>query len=490
MIIVLIVLFGFILRVVNLISFPIFTDESIYIYWAELLTSDLHTLLLPVWDGKTPLYIWFVSLLLKLHIPYLFAGRIVSVIAGIISIILIYKIGIIIQNKKIGYIAAILLAINPFVLFYDRMALMDSLMTLFGLCAFYFSYKFIKSKKIIYSVLTGISLGFAFLSKPSGSVFILFIGLIWIYIKKIKELKTFIIYSAITGSIYLFLSNTIRISSAFFRMELKNQEFLLSFSEFIQNPFQLIEKNILQLLLWLLQYNSILLLVLIFLPIILFVKKTDNKHIFVLYSFYTISILGICTFGKVIFPRYFTFTMPYLILIISTFLFEINHKFPKASTILFIIIGSIWLYTSYVTILYPTKLTLPFIDKDQYITGRSSGFGINQIYETIDQKLTQSNLIIVTDNAYGLFPYALELRYRDQKNSSIFFLPTWEFDSKFDIKLTNLKKRQMNSKVLFIFKDKVLHTFDQNLIQKYQFQLIQEINKPENKSSFLLYESR
>ena len=80
-------------RLYNLTLLPIFTDESVYIYWAKYIATYHTNWLISLTDGSPPLFIWMAFPLLEIFPEdmYLFAGRLVSVIAGGIGLIGIYK---------------------------------------------------------------------------------------------------------------------------------------------------------------------------------------------------------------------------------------------------------------------------------------------------------------------------------------------------------------------------------------------------------------
>jgi hypothetical protein len=48
-------------RLIALLKLPIFTDESIYIYWAKFIDSYHSHWLISITDGKPPLLIWVLT---------------------------------------------------------------------------------------------------------------------------------------------------------------------------------------------------------------------------------------------------------------------------------------------------------------------------------------------------------------------------------------------------------------------------------------------
>ena len=70
------------LRLTGLTRLPIFSDEAIYIHWAQIISRDPGQFLISLTDGKQPLFMWLNVLTVGLFDDPLVSGRLVSVIAG------------------------------------------------------------------------------------------------------------------------------------------------------------------------------------------------------------------------------------------------------------------------------------------------------------------------------------------------------------------------------------------------------------------------
>src|SRR6185369_17904794 len=73
---------AFILRIYNLTIIPVFADEAIYIRWSQVMRNVPELRFLPLSDGKQPLFMWATIPLFKLFSDPLFAGRFLSVLCG------------------------------------------------------------------------------------------------------------------------------------------------------------------------------------------------------------------------------------------------------------------------------------------------------------------------------------------------------------------------------------------------------------------------
>src|SRR6266571_4238197 len=77
----------FFTRFYNILGLPIFTDEAIYVRWAQIAANDASWRFISLTDGKQPMFIWIGMILMKLIHDPLLAGRMVSVIAGFFSMV-------------------------------------------------------------------------------------------------------------------------------------------------------------------------------------------------------------------------------------------------------------------------------------------------------------------------------------------------------------------------------------------------------------------
>src|SRR3989344_2405472 len=115
-------------RLLTISQLPLFTDEAIYVRWAQIAKNDANWRFISLTDGKQPLFIWFVIVAMKFINDPLVAARVVSVFAGIgTSIGLFFVTRQLFRNYWIGIISASLYVIYSFALVYDRMALYDGL---------------------------------------------------------------------------------------------------------------------------------------------------------------------------------------------------------------------------------------------------------------------------------------------------------------------------------------------------------------------------
>jgi len=111
--------------------------------------------------------------------------RLACVLAGILSVYILYLIGKKLFNEKVGLIAAFILSINPYHLWVSRVGLQESILILFILLAFYFFLKSLLDKKYILATWT--LFGICILTKLTAIILLPIFFVIIIYKKQLKE---------------------------------------------------------------------------------------------------------------------------------------------------------------------------------------------------------------------------------------------------------------------------------------------------------------
>jgi hypothetical protein len=151
------------LRAYDIRSLPIFTDEALYLRWASDIWDQKTrmSLFIPLMDdGKQPLFMWLSVVTMRLFDDPLVAGRAVSVVAGTCG-----AVGVVLTGRRLGgvlagLVAGVLYAVAPFAIFYDRMALPESLVSaaaVWSLCLGVYGVTRTQTRRD--AVLLGIALG-------------------------------------------------------------------------------------------------------------------------------------------------------------------------------------------------------------------------------------------------------------------------------------------------------------------------------------------
>ena len=148
------------LRFWNLNSLPIFADEAIYVRWSQVMRAESSLRFLPLSDGKQPLFMWLTIPFLKVVSDPLVAGRALSALAGLGTVI---GIGLasyfLFSNIRLSILTTLLAAVLPYLVFFDRMALADSLLAMFLVWTFNFSYLSFIHRRLDLAMFAGFALG-------------------------------------------------------------------------------------------------------------------------------------------------------------------------------------------------------------------------------------------------------------------------------------------------------------------------------------------
>ncbi|MEC7640544.1 MAG: glycosyltransferase family 39 protein, partial [Nitrospinota bacterium] len=178
--------FYLITRITHLTVLPVFNDEAVYLHWAKLIEEDSGNLWISIEaDSKKPLLIWLLVLGFKLFHDPLWAGRMVSVAAGMGSLVGIYLVGCRYHSRRVGQLGALLFVFSPYHLFFDRMVYEAALIDCFFIWSLWLTLSLVRGETqgslFLYvglAVVTGLGL-----LTQSVAVLFVFLPLLitWIY---------------------------------------------------------------------------------------------------------------------------------------------------------------------------------------------------------------------------------------------------------------------------------------------------------------------
>ena len=429
---VLLVIFYFATRLPNLLSFPIFTDEAIYVRWTQIGLNDANWRFISLTDGKQPSFVWLGMVFLKLFQEPLLSLRLVSVVSGLFVMgglfFLTYEL---FKNKWTALLSSFLYVVFPFAVVYDRLALYDSLLAVFVVWATYFAVLLARKIRLDIAFFLGFAIGGAMLTKSSGvfSAYLLPVTLFLFDFKNKKWKENLIKWGFLALFAFILAEgfyNVIKLSPFAHIIGEKNTIFVYTFSEWLSNPFVNTLGNFKGLSDWLFTYLTPFF---VFFILVSFatIKKFPKEKLLLLFYF-VLPFAALTLFGKVIFPRFIFFMSISLIPLVSVGLTEVilwSHNFLKKRGI-----DSIWGVSTLIIIffiLYPLKVSLDFVfnpknvaiasaDREQYISGWPSGGGIKESIEFFKKEAEDKKIFIATEGTFGLMPYALDIYLGDNKN--------------------------------------------------------------------------
>ena len=430
MLISILVIVTFLTRIINLLNIPIFTDEAIYIRWAQIGLADPAHRFIALTDGKQPLLTWIMYPFLKIFTDPLFAGRFVSVLSAVFAVCGIYLIARELFSRKVALFASILYIFSPFTLIYDRLALMDSLLAMFAIWSLYLHILLVRRLRLDIALILGIIIGLAMLTKSSALFFIyLFPASLILFDLKQKEIiQRFFKWSAyvvISSVIALVMYNSLRLSPWFYIIEQKNLTFIRTFSDFVSDPFVSLIPNLHGLFIWLFEYITLPVFVVVIAGLLWGIKGRDRKIIY-LFVWFIVPFLALAAFGFVIFPRFVLFMTLPLLLIAALAIDQITQwrgliyaKSNVAKYIFALLIFCFPFYQSLVLIISPVHAAIPRTDRNQLFDDWPSGYGVNEVISYINEKSKEGKVVLGTEGTFGLNPAVYEIYLGSNKNVEI-----------------------------------------------------------------------
>jgi Dolichyl-phosphate-mannose-protein mannosyltransferase len=475
-------------------------------------------LFIPLSDGKQPLFMWLATIPMWLNSDHLFAGRLPSVLSGLAAIVGIWLLTYeLFKKKSLAHISALVYLICPFTLMYDRLMLADSMLAMWGIYAIYFNIRLAKHPSIKNAIILGTIYGLGLLTKSPALFYfllaplsLLFFGAIsdngklnidqikfwkwgtslW---KKFAQWTGLWLLAVLIGQAFQAI---LRLSNMYHMIGRKNLEFIITSQEFFANPFGLLLGNMTGMTTWFIVYLG---WPFVFCFVVGLAVALYRKDIRILYLF-LLAILpwvASASFNKVLYPRYLLFFTPQLLIIIGYGIYEIN-KFvlSKLTTtqlnlkwgiiaVLNLAISSYALYSSSMILFNPPKALLPLQDREQYIVGWPSGYGVNEITEFLKKEYKDKGKIAVgTEGTFGLMPFALQIMFYDEiyntpgSNEKIFIDGYWPFDKVHQ----QIVEYAAGRPTYF-----VVYQTEKEPPAEFPLELVMKIPKPDGKSSMRLY---
>ena len=418
-----------------LTKLPVFADEAIYLRWAQLILDDWRQyLFFPLNDGKTPLFIWLAVGSLKIFTDPLLAGRMISLIAGLVQVWVTVSIVKKLGGQKIAVVFATLTVIwLPFWFFHHRMALMDGLLVLWLSLSInsLLSASLKKSKRWQALLGAGLFFGLSLLTKLSALLFIPILLLVpWLVkTKKINHAHT-LSWSVGTLLIGLLVFLSLKLQPAFGQLFNRGNDFLYPLNEVLALKVWPVvfanSRHVWQVL------NAYLTWPILILPILgLWQTKWQRKHFILLLT--ALGFLGpIILLSKVLYPRYLLpAALP--ITISASLAFEqfflstkkaIKKPFIFFIKVSFLIFGITFVSTKaleFTLISWQDPNHLPFtdLDRSQYLQAWSAGNGIKETTDYLLLTAQEHTVAVATEGYFGTLPDGVLMYLHNQDVTNI-----------------------------------------------------------------------
>lgn len=474
----LIICLFFVTRLVKLDRFPIFSDEGIYVRWAKVAWHDASWRFISLTDGRQPLQTWATIPFLKLFPSNaLLAGRMFAVTSGFVGLVGIFSLLFILFGKSSAYVGSFFYLFTPYLLFYNRIALVDSAVNTAFIWILFFSILLARYIRLDISLLFGLVAGLSLLTKSSVRIFIGFGTLASILFfernwkKFITKLVNFGFVYLIVLALSLVIYNVQRLSPFFHFVAEKNKTFIMTIDEFLKSPFSVFSHNLKNIPIYAFWEMGFVLGFIGIIGLILLYKK--NWRLFFFFTLYLLgSYIGISLFARVLFPRYVIFISTFFLIFATYAITQLKNKIV-VTTLLILYILSVS-YFDYTILFDYAHIPFPEIDRGQYIEGWTAGWGVEEIMSYSRERSKEKPVIILAEGDFGLVGDVLETYVKPGDKISI--KGYWPLD-----------ERQLYANQKELGKNYVYVVFSQKLTypENWPVRLIKKYPKPGN--TFMMY---
>lgn len=459
--------FYFLTRLTNLLKLPIFNDEAIYLDWANKEINTKGLLFYSLYDGKPPLLMWIFGIFRKFIGDPLLAGRIVSVIAGFLTLFGIYKLAERFFGERVARMAGLFYIFVPIFAFFDRQALMESALCAVGVWSIYYFLDLIGKPSIKNAIILGIIWGLGVFIKQSALIFIAAQIIIFIGIHLKKRDGKFNIHFLLSLSVSQAVLLPLYFQKEFWTSLTSASRFAMSLKEIFTFPVSTWLQNLRGIFMVPFWYFGPFLLAAAVIGIFI-IKDGQRKRISM---YFLISLLFVLVFSIVVSPRYLVSYLPLSVIFVAHTLTlkKFDNKFRRnlLATIM-ISVPTIWtLVLIFNPIAYFESLNkvTKYSQEKEYVSGWTSGYATTQALDFIKQ-VSDKTLVIVGVRLDAGNPESAIFTYF---NNSKKVLPIY-----FDTKAVNPEMLRYNCfstnyPLYFVARDNSLGGMDKFLVKVTEF---------------------
>jgi hypothetical protein len=188
---------GTVLRLWQINAVGYNSDEAVYAGQAAALAADPQlSQFFPIFRAHPMLFQSLLSVPFQWGVNDL-VGRLLSVLFGLATIFLVYRLGLILYGKRTGEVAALIIAVMPYHVIVTRQVLLDGPMVFFTTLALYLTASFALTQRPVYLYATGAAMGMTFMAKETG--FMMVAG-IYTFLALTPEIRVRVRDLVITGA--------------------------------------------------------------------------------------------------------------------------------------------------------------------------------------------------------------------------------------------------------------------------------------------------
>ena len=300
------------------------------------------------------------------------------------------------------------------------MALVDSMLAMFGIWSLYLGVLTAQTLRLDYAMLTGFALGGAYLTKSPGIFFLALLPTTILAAKwkdnkhsNLNQVGKLIGLWSVSWIIGLGLYNILRLGPEFHMLAIRNKDYVYSFADFFKHPFDPLRPHMGDIQSWFWNLLPATTLGAAVFGIVASFKKSW-KMVLLLLAWCLGPLFVEAALAKVFTARYVLFTAtPMFILAGAGAAFA--AKKIKTLTVVGLL-GAMPLTINYLLLTAPEKAPLHKNERAGYLEEWTSGTGIREIAKYIKAekiKNPEQNIVVGTEGYFGTLPDGLQIYLSD-----------------------------------------------------------------------------
>jgi 4-amino-4-deoxy-L-arabinose transferase-like glycosyltransferase len=373
----------------------------------------------------------------------LVAGRLVSVGAGALSTLGMFLMGRDFEDSRFGAWSAFFYVICPFTIWYDRLAITESLLLAVFIFSLYFAVRAAVSGNLFYLAGTGITAGLALLTKGTAAVLFMIVPFACVLDRavhkgrqKARHLLRWLSAVALSLLLGYGIYSLLRFKISFGILLDTSSNRTLPLSGLIKNPFGLLPTNVEFLLRNLFVMLTPVFFVVCLLGLLSGLLKRWRPSIFICIWLLIVAVTITATSVSK-FPRFFLILVPPLLFGAAyavTRLLALFRKVRKyegkrglvvvTALLFFLLLAAVAPVGVNMALIIadPASAWLPEEVRSQYVDGWTAGWGIEEIAGYLEEEGGKREIMVGTDG--GLFPgFALDVYIKGNPGIDYFVAP-------------------------------------------------------------------
>ena len=387
-------------RLHNLISFPFFIDESVYMHRAQLVRDG--NILRPAHHSRV-LHAWYTAFLGP-DVPQVgWLSRVAIVTLGLLGAAALYGLVRSFVSHRAGLVALLLWIATPYALFYERMGLADSALSALAVVVVWIAWQMMRTPRYWLAVALGLGLVGLMLAKASGTSWLPLPLVALVLAADITWRRRIVLgalaygtFGALWGSFMIVLRSR---GVNYFGVA---ERFVGGVDDSLTDR---IWHNIASVLEFDTAYLGIPVIILAVLGALYWLRQNPRAALF---GIAALGMSGGATilFGRNVNSRYAFSHAVWVVMFCSIGIGLLIEKYPRWQSVVYLALV-LWIGVFFAPFAHdmwsaPEDLSLAGNDVNEYITRESSGFGVREMGEMLSETPESLPVLGIVSNCYAL----------------------------------------------------------------------------------------